>query len=115
MRLELANYDSIAAEETLQIYDVTTGTAVLAAGGFGQTAIYTDLGSGVFFGDFDVSPVDQSAVLDIPLNQEAVDSINAAGSGNFAIGLRLETSGAGGLSFSNAEEVRVHQLVLIEE
>jgi hypothetical protein len=115
VRLELASYTSIAAEETLLLYDVTTNTASLAASGAGQTAIYNDLGSGVLFGEFDVTPIDQSSIMDIPLNKEMVAAINAAGAGEFAVGLRLETSGSGGLWFSTADEVRVHQLILIEE
>jgi hypothetical protein len=115
VRLELAGYTSIAAKETLQLYDVTTHTTTLAATGSGQTAIYDDLGSGVLLGEFDVTPSDQYSIMDIVLNEDLVAGINAAGAGEFAVGLRLETSGAGGLSFSAADEARVHQLVLKEE
>ncbi len=43
------------AEETLQVYDVTTPRPRSPPAVLGQTAIYTDLGSGVFFADFDVN------------------------------------------------------------
>ncbi len=72
-------------------------------------------GSGVFLGDFDVTPAEQGMVLDIVLNGDAVDYINAAGGGNIAIGLKLETLGNGALKFSDTDEVRIHQLILIEE
>ncbi len=115
VRLELTNYGSIDAVETIQAYDVSTDTTTLAADGTGQAAIYDDLGSGDLYGDFDVTPTDQNTVLDIQLNSETVSDINAAAGGQFAIGLKLESSGEGGLSFSDASEDRTHQLILVAE
>jgi len=115
LRLELTAYTSGAGEETLQVYDVSTNTATLVADGAGQTAIYDDLGSGELYGEFEVSPADQNTVLDIPLNAAAMAGINAAAGGNFAIGLKLKTLGNGALFFSDADEDRIHQLILVAE
>ncbi len=44
------------------------------------------------------TPGDQGVVLDIALNAEAVDSLNAAGAGSYAIGSAAGKFGGGGLS-----------------
>jgi len=114
VRLELTAYTSSNPEETLQFYDVSTPAATLVTDG-PDAGIYTDLGSGELFGEFEVNPADQNTVLDIPLNAEAVAGINAAAGGDFAIGLKLETLGNGALFFSDADEDRTHQLILVAE
>jgi hypothetical protein len=61
--------------------------AQLAAdiGGQDGIAIYNDLGSGTFYGEFAPTPSDGATVLDIRLNQAAINHVNAArtGSGKF--------------------------------
>jgi hypothetical protein len=119
VRLELADYNSNAVPEIFQIWDVSATAAQLAADTSGQAGIdiYNDLGAGTFYGAFAPTPSDGALVLDIRLNQAAIDDVNAArtGSGNFIIGLRLKSPGTGHLLFSEAGEARVHQLVLVEE
>jgi len=51
----------------------------------------------------------------IPDYWEIVDKINTINTGNFAIGLTLEPIVEGALKFSNADEDRTHQLILVEE
>ena len=119
LRLELVAYNSNTIPETFSIYDVETTAAGLASDTSGQTGvdIYTDLGSGILYGQFSPTPSDYDTILDISLNQGAVDAVNAArvGSGKFKVGLRLGSAYAGHLLFSTADESRTHQLVLMVE
>lgn len=119
LRLELAGYQSDAIPETIQIWDVDTAAALLAADtcGVSGEAIYDDLGSGILYGEFEVKPTDANTVVDIQLNRAAVEAINSAhaGSGEFIIGIKVEENMDNGLLlFSEADETRVHQLVLGE-
>jgi hypothetical protein len=69
------------------IFDVTTSTATLRAGGSGLTGIYDDLGSGVLYGSTPVqsSDVTGRAFVDVVLNAQAIAAINAS-NGLFALG-----------------------------
>jgi hypothetical protein len=119
VRLELAGYNSNAVPLTFQIWDVSATAAQLAADTSGETgiAIYNDLGGGTLYGEFAPTPSDDATVLDIRLNGAAIGDINTAraGSGNFNLGLCLKGLGTGHLLFSEADELRIHQLVLVEE
>jgi hypothetical protein len=118
VRLELAGYNSNAVPVVCLIWDVSATTTQLAANTSGQAGIdiYDDLGGGTLYGEFAPTPSDGATVLDIRLNQAAVDDINAAraGSDSFIIGLALKGLETGHLLFSEADEPRVHQLVIVE-
>jgi hypothetical protein len=78
---------SISNNLIYSLFDVTTPTAQLFDGASPDAAIYTDLGSGVLYGSYGVSPGDTTEVL--TLNANGVSGINAAialGSTNFNIG-----------------------------
>ena len=96
-QLSIANpsngYSSPDASEGLSYFDVSTAIATLIANGTGQTAIYTDLGSGVNFGSRTVSAADQGTQVITTLNSSAIAALNAARGSQFAIGGALTTRG----------------------
>ena len=83
-------FTSADPTETYTVYEVTTPVATLVAGGTGLTAVFDDLGAGVLFGSVEVSAADNGAIVQVPLNPDAVAAINAAG-GLWAVGGALTT------------------------
>jgi hypothetical protein len=71
------------------VWDVTTSTADLEAshpwGGAGL-AIYYDLGSGIPYGGADLGPADDGSQILIQLGPLALDSLNTAEGGSWALG-----------------------------
>src|SRR5581483_9123257 len=61
-------YVSPDASETFTLYDVTTPTATLVAGGTGLVPVFDDLGSGTVLGQRQVSAADNDTVIPISLN-----------------------------------------------
>lgn len=114
LRLEIHGYFGSDPSETITVYDVSTPAATLEASGT-DIGIFNDLGSGNVYATFVVRPSDVGTVLEIPLNSQAIADIRNS-SGFFSVGLRATTlnlpSGDEGVRFSNANESRVHQLVL---
>ena len=88
-------------------FDVSTDITALRAGGSGKTDIYTDLGTGTFYGLTTIFDTEDNIIKDFALNTSALNDLNAA-SGLFAIGGSFSTSPAFGNSSSNS----LRQLVL---
>jgi len=99
-RLELYNpgqvpdggdgFFSADPSETYVAYEVTTPVATLVAGGAGLTGVFDDLGGGLVLGSVDVSAADNGAVVQVPLNADALTALNGAG-GLWAVGGTLVT------------------------
>lgn len=77
--------------ETYVLNEVITDIATLAAGGTGLVAIFDDLGDGTQFGSIDIDASDNATSVLIPLNQDAVTSINSAMGGSWAVGGAVTT------------------------
>jgi YVTN family beta-propeller protein len=79
-------------------WDVTTPISSLEADYNGQTntavssAIFNDLGSGVFYGSTVVGTFSQYSQVNVTLDGAAISSLNRAVGGNFAIGGTLSTA-----------------------
>jgi hypothetical protein len=116
LRLELAGLAGPDAAEVFSVYDVTTNIDDLTATQTGRTDIYTDLGSGVYYGIAAAFASAVGTVIEVPLEPDAIADINRAGGGRFAVGVFVETVGLPigmeGVRFSLGSEPRVDQLVL---
>jgi hypothetical protein len=88
-RLEVQRFSSNSLDptETYELFDVSTDAATLNAFGPANAAIFNDLGTGNSYGAFVVdigaNPAD---LLSFPLNNTAVNDINAAAGGFFSLG-----------------------------
>jgi len=80
-----------ASSATYSLYDVTTAVATVESSNSGATAIYNDLGSGVFYGSVGVGPFDNGANVVVTLDANALAALTAAEGGKFAIGGTLGT------------------------
>jgi hypothetical protein len=69
------------------VFNVSTPIGTLRADHFGATGIYDDLGSGVQYGNVQISSTDVTgpALIDVLLNDDAIAAINAS-TGLFALG-----------------------------
>ena len=88
-RLEVQRFgsNSLDPDETYELFDVSTDAATLNAFGPANAAIFDDLGTGNSYGafvlDIGANPAD---LLSFPLNNTAVNDINAAAGGFFSVG-----------------------------
>jgi hypothetical protein len=88
-RLEIQRFSSNSLDptETYELFDVSTDAATLNAFGPANAAIFNDLGTGNSYGafvlDIGANPAD---LLSFPLNNTAVNDINAAAGGFFSVG-----------------------------
>ena len=116
LRLELAGLVGPDAAEVFSVYDVTSNVDELVATQTNRTDVYTDLGSGVYYGIAAAFAAGVGSVIEVPLEPDAIADINRAAGGRFAVGVFVETVrlpiGMEGVRFSLAGEPRVHQLVL---
>jgi uncharacterized protein RhaS with RHS repeats len=111
LELELENYNSVDATETLSVWDVSTDSATVEADGYDEN-IYNDLMTGNLYGRLTVNSGLVGSVLSIPLDaQAAIDVENALG-GDFSVGVHLDTEPPGFIRFSNGSEVRTHRLLI---
>lgn len=76
--------------ETYTLFDVNTPIDSLKAGGFGHTATFADLGTGMTLGSRVVSAADNGNLVTIPLNSNALSNLNAS-TGEIALGGALTT------------------------
>ena len=108
LRLEIASYSPPTASPSIEIsmWDVRT-----PATGPGPS-LYTDLETGVFYGDFVAESDDEGAIVEVDLNAAAVNHINASRGGTFDIGFSSDT-GTGNIMFSFGLEARTLELVLV--
>lgn len=72
-------FRSSDATETFTLFDVSTPISELVAGGSDRTNIFADLGSGVAFGSYNASTLDNNSVIEIPLNAAALQRLNQGG------------------------------------
>jgi hypothetical protein len=84
-------YQSLSPTETYTVFDVSTPLNELDANHTGvgsllSPAIFNDLGSGPVFGSTTVSASDNGSMVNIVLNREAIDAINANLGGSIAFG-----------------------------
>lgn len=84
-------YNSPDPVETFAVNEVTTDIATLTAGGTGLTWIFDDLGDGTMFGSIDVDSGDNGTSVLVSLSQDAVDAINLAVGGSWAVGGAVAT------------------------
>jgi len=85
-------YQSPDSQEIYAVFDVNTLIASLIAGTGGVSA-YDDLGGGTSYGSKVVSASDNGQFVDIVLNDNAINALNAAVGGQIAIGGALTTLG----------------------
>ncbi len=120
LRLELENYYSPDPSETLSVWDVQTDPVTLdmngTSGDPASIAVFTDLQTGSQYGGFTVASGSVGTIYELLLNAAALDDLNNALGGAFAVGVHEESTPRGGtnetLRFSSGDEYRVHQLVL---
>jgi hypothetical protein len=100
--------------ETYTTFEVTTDPATVMAGGTGLTGIFDDLGDGTAYGSVDVTGADNGSVIVIPLDQDAVASINVAFGGLWAVGGAVTTLDGNPLQivFGYSDDSMPRQLVL---
>jgi len=79
-------YVSATSSLTYTNWDVSTDLGTLAAQQLGLTAVYADLGSGVLFASTVMTPDDDGQWVNIQLDAAALNSINAAAGGDWAVG-----------------------------
>jgi hypothetical protein len=84
-------YVSPDATETYTLFSVATPTSTLIAGGSGLTGIFDDLANGAMYGSRVVSAADNNTVVEIVLNANAVNDINALLGLSFAVGGTITT------------------------
>jgi hypothetical protein len=89
--LQLSRLGGFASERfadsiPLDLFDVNTPAATLNNNSGANLEIWNDLGSGVSFGHFDITPGQPSDVITLPLNSAGVAAFNAARGGFFSIG-----------------------------
>ncbi len=73
------------------MFEVSTDIGILIGGGTGLTTVFDDLGGGIEYGSVDVTQADNGALVTVPLNGDAVTSINNAASGLWAVGGTVTT------------------------
>jgi len=77
--------------ETYVVNEVTTDIGTLTAGGTGLISIFDDLGDGTVFGSTDIDSGDNGTSVLVPLSQDAVDAVNSAVGGSWAVGGAVTT------------------------
>lgn len=101
------------ATETVELFDVSTTAATLAARGNPSASVYADLGSGTSYGIFDIatggSPTE---ILRFDLNAAAVADLNAAVGGYWAVGGSLITNDGADSVFGMTQSAGPQRLVL---
>ena len=116
LRLELEAVLGPDTAEVFSVYDVTGNLDELVASQSNRADIYTDLGSGVYYGIAAAFASQVGTVIEVPLEPDAIADINRAAGGRFAVGVFVETVrlpvGTEAIRFSLGAEPRVHQLVL---
>ena len=118
--LELTRFEyvSTAESETFGLFDVSTDAVTLNDNVGINLAIYDDLGSGISYGEFEVSSEGlETDVLSFQLNAAAIGDINAAKGGWFSIGGALLSPGSPvgdgtELLFGYSQDGGVQRLVL---
>jgi hypothetical protein len=102
--------------ETYTLVEVTTDIATLTGGGSGLTWVFDDLGSGTLFGEVNITAADNGTLVRIPLNHDAVTSLNAAAGagGLWAIGGAVTTLDGTPLQmvFAYANDTMPRRLIL---
>ena len=78
-----------ALSETYTLFDISLGNQPNL--GNVSTSIFTDLGTGVSYGDYIASNADNGTTIEIILNSAALQAINAAIGGHFALGGAITT------------------------
>lgn len=112
LRLNLEMYTSPDATETCQVWDVTTPPATLEASGT-NVAIFNDLQSGIQYATFTESAGEVNVIKSIPLNAQAVASVQAALGNQYAVGVHNATASSNQwVRFSAGSEQQTHQLVI---
>jgi hypothetical protein len=91
LRLDTASFSSFDPSEDYSLFDVTTPSTTLRAGGSGMVATYADLGSGVSYGTRTYTNVDDNLVRDIKFNAAGIAAVQAGLGGDFAIGGTVTT------------------------
>ena len=79
-------YDSTASTQTYTSYDVSTPISALEATNSGQTAVYSDLGTGIVLAVTTVSAANDGQDVLIPLNSAGISYLNAGRGSQIAVG-----------------------------
>jgi hypothetical protein len=111
--LEQESYFGTDESEKVTLWDVKTSAATLEASGPNQD-VFHDLQIGASYGVFECFPGDSGTTQQIPLDSPASADVTAALGGFFSVGLHTQTADDDdqGVRFSDANEPRVHQLLL---
>lgn len=118
LRVEHESYISPQASETFAIFDVLTAAATVEAtqSGTAGIAIFNDLGMGSDYGLFQLSAATVGTIVDVPLGSLGVSAVGLARGTTFTVAIRANSLSAGMVNeyarFSEASEVRTHQLVI---
>jgi large repetitive protein len=78
-------YDSNDPSETYALQDIVTPINEVMQGGYFKGSIYADLGSGVVYGNREMTAADMETVIEITLNPSAIAAMNST-HGLFALG-----------------------------
>ena len=95
LRLELEEYFGSDLSEDFTVFDVVTDVVTLNDSHRFRVAIFNDLESGSIYGSGTATPADVGSVLEIPLSAAAIEDINLALGGLFAIGVHVDTISTG--------------------
>jgi hypothetical protein len=114
LRIEVVDYTSIEPSETIRIYDVSTNAATLEASAPNRTDIYNDIGSGTLYGSYILTLADKETIIQTQLERV---NLNTYLGSHFSVGIGSDTLTDLNqtVRFSQGNENRVHQLVLIME
>jgi hypothetical protein len=77
---------------TFTLFDVTTSSATVLAGGSGLGAVYTDLGSGTSYGSISVSAANDNSFLTINLNSAFISDFIAHEGSTLILGGAITTA-----------------------
>jgi hypothetical protein len=97
--------------QTLRLSDVSTDAATLNNTTGQNDAIFTDLGTGMTYGDYEITKDQQNTVVRLTLNRQAVHDINRSHGRFFSIGGSLADSTAVASLFSFGDHTPVDLLV----
>ncbi|MBA4015842.1 MAG: hypothetical protein C0483_01505 [Pirellula sp.] len=86
-----SGYTSSDASESYALFDVSTALAALQGSGSGQTAIYTDLGTGVTYGGQTVTSASNGQIVLVDLNAAGLSYLNSVRGSKGVIGGAITT------------------------
>lgn len=107
-------YVSSDPSERFAVYEVATDITTLTAGGTGLVGVFHDLGDGTVYGSAAMTKLDNGTSVLVGLNHNAVNAINAAIGGRWAVGGAVTTLDGNPIQlvFAMSEGTMPRQLIL---